>query len=503
MLKRLVLVLAVLLVLAGILYFAAAHILGSELVRSTLEQQLSASLGQPVRIGAASAAIYPRVAVDLHSVAIGQPTSVTVNRMRVVTGLRPLLSRRVEDAEVILSDGELRLPVAFDLIPAPTGAPLPDQAPALTIVSIRTIEVRRLSVVAGTQKWLMDADSRIEGDRLDVSRLSAQSAVTRLRGSGALTSIARNEGEFTVAADPLDLDELIVFGSALSRQPAKTTSTSAARPPSPMRVTVKVAAPSGRFASQPFRDLATTATLAAGAFSLSPLAVRALGGRFDGRIDADTRKSVPLLRLNGRIDGLDIVEAMKVAGSDGGITGRLGGTVSLSAAGTDSATLLRSARGSMVAAITNGTMPRLDLVRPIVLAFGKPSGAPPPGSGSGFSRLGGTFALANGVVSSQDMAMAARDFDVTGQGSVELASGALSSRGDVVLSRELTAQAGVDLRRYAQQDGRVVVPATISGTLQQPAVALDVVAATRRALENELERRAKSFFDDLFKRRKR
>jgi uncharacterized protein involved in outer membrane biogenesis len=269
-----------------------------------------------------------------------------------------------------------------------------------------------------------------------------------------------------------------------------------------MRVTVKVTAPSGRFAAQPFSDLATTATLMAGAFSLSPLAVGALGGRFDGRIDADTRKSVPLLRLNGRIDGLDIVEAMKLAGSEGGITGRLGGTVSLSAAGTESATLMRSARGTIAAAITNGTMPRLDLVRPIVLAFGKPSGAPPAGSGSGFSRMGGTFALANGVVSSQDMAMAARDFDVTGQGSVELASGALSARGDVMLSRELTAQAGVDLRRYAQQDGRVVVPATIGGSLQQPSVALDVAAATRRALENEIQRRAKSFFDDLFKRKK-
>jgi len=156
----------------------------------------------------------------------------------------------------------------------------------------------------------------------------------------------------------------------------------------------------------------------------------------------------------------------------------------------------------MTTAITDGTMPRLDLVRPIVLAFGKPSGAPPAGSGSGFSRLGGTFALSNGTVSSKDIAMASRDFDVTGEGSVALASGALSARGNVVLSQELTAQAGVDLRRYAQENGRVVVPATVSGTLQEPAVALDVAAATRRALENELQRRAKSFFDDLFKRKK-
>jgi len=504
MLKRLLIALAVLVVLAAVLYFAAARILGSDLVRSTLEQQLSTALGQPVKIGAASAAIYPRVAVDLHSVAIGDPVSVNVGRIRVVTGLRSLLSRIVEDAEVIVSDGELRLPLAFDLVPAGSNAPAPGQSPALTIVSIRVIQLRQVALVAGAQRWLSDADCRVEGDRLEVNRLSARSAVTRFQGSGALSSISRNEGQFTIAASPLDLDELIAFGSALSRPAAKASPTPAAGAgtPVPMHLTVKLTAPSGQLAEQPFRDLATTATIASGAFSFSPFAIGALGGRFEGRLDADTRKSSPVLRLTGRIDGLDVVEALKLAGSSGGITGRLGGTVSLSASGTDSATLLRSARGSMTTAITDGTMPRLDLVRPIVLAFGKPSGAPPAGSGSGFSRLGGTFALSNGTVSSKDIAMASRDFDVTGEGSVALASGALSARGNVVLSQELTAQAGVDLRRYAQENGRVVVPATVSGTLQEPAVALDVAAATRRALENELQRRAKSFFDDLFKRKK-
>src|SRR6185436_15468206 len=115
--------------------------------------------------------------------------------------------------------------------------------------------LRRLSLIGGTQKWLLDANSRIEGDRLDVTQLSAQSAVTRFRGSGALTSIARNEGEFTIAADPLDLDELIAFGSAFSRPTATPSATSANAPPAPLRVSVKLTAASGRLAAQPFRGL--------------------------------------------------------------------------------------------------------------------------------------------------------------------------------------------------------------------------------------------------------
>ena len=69
-------------------------------------------------------------------------------------------------------------------------------------------------------------------------------------------------------------------------------------------------------------------------------------------------------------------------------------------------------------------------------------------------------------------------------------------------SREPTAQAGVDLRRYAQEDGRVIIPTTISGTLQQPQISLDILAAARRALGNEFQRRLKSFVGDLFKKKK-
>ena len=81
--------------------------------------------------------------------------------------------------------------------------------------------------------------------------------------------------------------------------------------------------------------------------------------------------------------------------------------------------------------------------------------------------------------------MNSRDFDLAGSGTLRILSGAVSARGDVVLSRELTAQAGVDLRRYAQEDGRVIIPTTISGTLQQPQISLDILAAARRALDSE------------------
>jgi hypothetical protein len=71
----------------------------------------------------------------------------------------------------------------------------------------------------------------------------------------------------------------------------------------------------------------------------------------------------------------------------------------------------------------------------------------------------------------------------------------------VRLSPELTAQAGTDLRRYAQEGGRVVVPATVSGTLGRPIVMIDVAAAGKRALGNELKRRISDVLGGLFKKK--
>jgi hypothetical protein len=232
-------------------------------------------------------------------------------------------------------------------------------------------------------------------------------------------------------------------------------------------------------------------------------ALRAFGGRFDGTLEADTSQPVPQLQLSGQLDGFDVVALMKASGSTGGVSGRLGGTVSLQASGTDPATLLRSGRGTIDAVISDGSIPGLDLVRTVVLAFGKPTGAPVEGSGTGFSRLGGRFAMAGGTLRSDNLAMASRDLDLAGTLTLNLETGALASRADVVLSRDLTAQAGTDLRRYAQEDGRVVVPATLGGTLERPSVSLDLASATRRAIGNELRRRTKSFLDGLLKKKDR
>jgi len=117
MLKRALIALAVILVAftAG-LYFAINRGLHGDLVRSTLEAQLAARLGQPVHIGSAGASLFPP-SLDLRDITIGKVPSVRLAHVQIVTGLRGLLSRRIEEAEIVLASGQVAWPLPFTLSP--------------------------------------------------------------------------------------------------------------------------------------------------------------------------------------------------------------------------------------------------------------------------------------------------------------------------------------------------------------------------------------------------
>ena len=451
------LVALLLVVLAGG-YFVARSALASDLARRQLEQQLSATLGQPVRIGSLSATIFPGIAVDLGDVTIGNPQALRLDRIRVFTGIRALFGETVDIRRIDVANGRPGggAPVAFDLA------------------------------------------ASVLGDRLDVESLTLRGATSRIEAKGTLTSIANLQGQFDAESKAMDLNELLAIAAALS---PGSTSPSATRP-TPMHLVLRLKAAAVRFDQDQLRDLSTTIDAVPSRVALNELSAGLFGGSFKGKLEADTRTATPVLRLTGALAGLDVAELLKRSGSAGGVTGRLTGTLSLTAAGTDAASLTRSARGTIDATIANGTLPHLDVVRRVVLAFGKPSGTMPEGSGTAFETLGGRFTLSSGTLRSENLALRSRDVDTDGRGTLTVDTGAVDARADVTLSKDLTAQAGTDLRRYAQQDGRVVVPAVVGGTLTQPSVSVDVVAAARRAFGNEANRRVTDFIGGLFKKKK-
>jgi len=453
--NALIVAVAILAVLAAGAYLVAQRALGGDLVRAQIEQQLSSRLGQPVHIASASAHVFPRVGVELHDFTIGQPAVVQAGSVRLVTGLRGLFSRRVENAAIVIENGRVAWPLPFALGGASAS---PGDSSSVTIASVRQIELRNVTIATALPPITIDLDASLSGDRVEITRLTARSDKNNLEASGALTSLARLEGRFRLKGELT-------------------------------------------FAGYTARNFTGTLSVTPRGISLSPMTFGMFDGKFDGALSLDLHQPIPQAQLRGTVARLDVADVVKNTGSSGGITGRLVGALSVTASGTDGATLLKSARGTFRATVVDGTLPYINIVRPVILAFGKPSGSVPSGSGSSYSSLAGNFTLANAALASQNLTLETRDFTARGSGSLDVGSGAVDSRLDLVLSQELTAQAGTDLRRYAEQNGHVIVPATVGGTITHPTVFVDVAAAGKRALENEVKRKANSLLNGLFKKK--
>jgi AsmA protein len=495
-------------------------------VRQVLERQASSRLGQPVTIGRAELSWWPRAGITLTDVVVGQPGAVTLARTELSTAMRALLGRRIEDAEVSVHDSELDLPLLLATLDRLSGGtspggraapganataarspePVESSSSGVTLVNVRAIELQNVRIRAGSRAAVINLESALDGDRLDIESASVESNVTSLKATGRIESLANRKGQLSITAETLDLDGLVVFAQEFARQAMPATSAAAAAKSGgrggPLDLTLAITAVRGSAANVPFEQLAATARIEPGGVSIEPMTARRFSGGIESAIRLDLSGVEPAIDVKGALKSLDMTRLTEFAGQPGAISGTLSGSFSANGRGTDPAAALSRARGQGLATITDGAVKGLQLVRPIVLAFGRPDAVQPTEGGERFSRLAANFNLAAGVVTLSNLVLESRDVQTEGAGTLAIASRSLDIRANARLSQELTAQAGRDLVRYTVQDGRVTVPVTITGPLDAPQVGVNIAGVAERAIQNELKRRTESAIRDLFKRKR-
>ncbi|HEY7497483.1 MAG TPA: AsmA-like C-terminal region-containing protein [Vicinamibacterales bacterium] len=513
--KRLLIILGSIVVLGAILLAIAVRVvLGGDRIKSAIESQAAIALGQPVTIRTAVPHFFPRIRLDLTGVSIGASREVEIERVRLATGIRALLGRRVDEADVAIEQSRIDVGWALALLAAldaDTPAAAPPSSYPLAIDAIGSIALRDVTLVAGKHTLLVNMSASFSGgDRLEIQTMRAESETSRFTASGALASVSKRTGTFTVDADALDLDGLMAFLAAAT--PASQPATGETQPPAPgdrakppppsapLAIDVAIRSREGRALGVALSDLSATARVRESDALLDDLKVAAFGGRYTGSAAFRGAQKVGRYEWKGSFENLDVPRLMEFAGAAGSMTGRLSGTIALAAAGFDPAEAIRGARGSSRVVVTDGRIPGLEIVRSVILAFGKPTGDRPAGSGEAFTRIAATLAIDGPDIATKDLDFESRDFDMTGEGRFSLASQAIRFRTDVVLSRELSAQAGRDLYRLAREGERIVLPATIDGTIGSPTVFIDVQAALGRALRNKAQDELKGLFDRFRKR---
>jgi hypothetical protein len=470
-------------------------------MRRALEQQATARLGQPVRIEAARGQIFPRPGIGLRGVEVGEPVQLTLANVDISTDLRALLNRRIEDATVIISDSTIQMPLPFALpeqdasakeAPAGEGGRSggPSDPPSgIRLVSVREISLRNVRIVSRGREVRVSADSSLDGNHLTLSRFTADSGSTSLHVEGEADLEPRVDAKLQAKANKIDVDELLALAAAFTPERRAARRGAATEP---MKIVAQLKADTATAAGVQVTQFTTNISLDGDRIALSPMTFGLFGGSYDGSLNARLADTMSVT-LKSRLKGLNVAQLAAFGGSPDTITGTLSGEGTFSAQGADMAAVLASANGKGSASIVDGTVQRLNLVRTVVLFFGRPAPETQEATDQ-FERIDTTFSLARQVFRADPFSMRSRDADLRGTVTLSLDTQELDGAIDMVLSEELSAQAGTDLARFTREESKVVLPAKVGGTLQQPRITINATAAIRRGIQNEIERRFKGLF---------
>ena len=461
--------------------------------RRALESQATAWLGHPVRIGVARAQFLPRIAVALKDIRVGEPSRLVLEDVELGADLFPLLRGRIENADVRVSGSQIDMPLSVVRRPTAETGDTTEAAAPVRLVSVRSIALRSVRLRSRGLEIVVSADSSLDGSTLTIERFTAESGRTTLQAQGVVGLSPRIDAQLNAKADQVDLDELIALADAFS--PASAAESGPASPPA--RISASISAERGTAAGVQVRNLATDLTIDGDSLSLNQSRFEMFGGRYEGSLTARLGRQLSAT-LDAHIKNLDVAELAVFGGVPNAVTGRLSGAGTFMGSGADVGGLLHNLRGTATATVVDGSISQLQLVRTVILFFGRP--APDAEAGSDrFDRMDADFLLTNRVVRAHTFSLQSDDADMDGSATLNLETDALAGRVNVTLSEALSKQAGTDLYRYAHEGNRVVLPAAIGGTLQMPRLTIDVAAATKRGLRNEVERRLKGLFDG-FKR---
>lgn len=492
--------------LAGGVYFWAHAIFASDTVRAAIESQLTAALGQPVRVGSMGATIFPRVTMTLNDVRIGEPARITASRLDVGTAFRALLSRRIEQGSVTLVGARVELPLPSLAATDSAAAPAASTGAPVEIVSIDEISLDEVEIVSGGRTLRGSVQMAVSGRRLDIRRADFVADNTPVSVTGRIDDPAGPTGELTIRGASLDVLRLVSFASDFSAA-GMSSDAKPSRPSTPdavpMNLRLSLETDRAVLGTLVLEALAGTAHVTDEAVTLDPMVFGAFGGKAKGSL-ALTLAAMPGFTLNAALSGIDLAALTRFAGHPGLMTGRFGGRIDVSGRGTTAGLVLQSTTGTARVDATDGSVKGLGLVRAVVLAGSMRADSQAQASGASsvepFTRMGATLNLAGGTASTRDLRFESKDLFLDAGGTFRLDGSNVDLSGKVQLSDALTAQAGRDLVRYTADHGRVTLPASIGGSADTLQVRINTGAVLKRAITNRANEEIKKALGGLFKR---
>jgi AsmA protein len=185
------------------------------------------------------------------------------------------------------------------------------------------------------------------------------------------------------------------------------------------------------------------------------------------------------------------------------IKGNLNGAVSLRLGSGGGSELIKQLQGNGKLTAHEGELTNVDLIKKIQRAAGAIGfSAQQRREATRFKTLETEFSLSDGVVDFKRIYLVNPQLELKGGGTMTLAPQALNIGMDATLSPQASSKAsrGRTSQLFKNQRGQLVVPLTVTGNAQNPAVDLDSGKLAQRGATRSMERSLGTFFRQLFRR---
>jgi AsmA protein len=327
-------------------------------------------------------------------------------------------------------------------------------------------------------------------DAVSLDNLQVSLGKTTAGGRVTIRRFAAPVIEFQLAADTLDVVEMqTVFAPVNTPGGTAVSVAPDGAPPSAAETDggfLRLATGSGRLrvgritnGALALEDVQATTTLDRGVLRLDPLTASVYGGRHQGAVVVDASRTPATFSITS---SLEQVDANRLATATTNVRDVIYGAstvrVSTSTNGIDS--IAKSLNGTITLSLPNGRIAKMDLLQEAAAIGRFVTGNPRTDRSTPVAALTGTFTVTNGVARTGDLRASLDGGSLGATGTINLVDERVAMRLTAVLSREASQQAGGSrvggfmTTALANENGELVVPMLLSGTMSQPRFAPDV-----------------------------
>jgi uncharacterized protein involved in outer membrane biogenesis len=305
--------------------------------------------------------------------------------------------------------------------------------------------------------------------------------------------------DFQLSANQIDvraMQNLLAPAPATARTTTTASSKTAPTPAEPGILlkttgTGKLTVGSIVYDTLKLENVQATATLDRGVIRLSPVTSSLFGGTQKGSITVDARRSPMSVAMTNELQKVDANRLVSATTSlKDVIRGALASNLNMRFSGDNADTIAKSLNGTMRLDLAQGSIANIDLPTEIANVARFATGKPKAERATSVAALRGTFNVVNGLARTEDLTAAIDGGTLGATGTVNLADQSLDMKLTAVLSSDYTQRVGgakvggIMNTALANQQGELVVPMLVTGTMSAPRVAPDVQRIAEMKLKN-------------------